>query len=250
MDAREAAKDKIAKLMAMATHEGSNDQEAETALRQAEAMMRKHGIDAAELQDRTGQKPVYQWSTVHVPAGAPRPIQNAPLWFGWIFSEIGRFTDTKVGYAMIHPHGVCATFKGDATDVEYAVFLCKHLRDDCRRQARAFQPEPMYGWNGQQENAKQRENFKKGYASRVTGRMRALRAERDNALRAVVTSTGTALVIVQQKIALRDAEFGKQTYGRSRSTSMGNGAEAGRRAGDRASFSRPIGSSGGRAQLN
>ena len=55
----EDIKDKINKLMAMATDGRGNEFEAEAAMRLAERLMRKHGIDIAELANRTGQKPIY-----------------------------------------------------------------------------------------------------------------------------------------------------------------------------------------------
>lgn len=60
-------KDKIAKLLAMANDGRGNEFEAEAALRQAEKLMRKHGIEAGELADHTGTKPIYKWHTVSVP---------------------------------------------------------------------------------------------------------------------------------------------------------------------------------------
>lgn len=225
-------KDKVAKLLAMAHDGRGNEFEADAALRQAEKLMRKHGIDAAELQDRTGQRPVYNWEAVYVPAGAPQPVQSSPLWFGWLISSIGKFTDCKVGYGWPgHGHGVCAKFEGDEVDVEYAVWLCKHLRDDCRRQAAAFPGDRA-----------ERESFRKGYVLRIQQRMRDLLAERQEALRAAVTSTGTALVVVEAKLAARDAQFGAQEWGRSRTVTLRpSGRAAGMAAGNRVGFGRPVG---------
>lgn len=224
-------KDRIAKLMALANDGRGNEFEAEAALRQAEKLMRKHGIDAAELQDRTGAKPVYEWSTVLVPAGAPQPVSTSPLWFGILISAIGKFADCKVSYKREPGHGICAAFSGDATDVQYAVWLCKHLRDDCRYQASQFQGDRA-----------ERESFRKAYASRISERMNALLRERKQAMEAIKTTTGTALMVIDQKLALRDAQFGAQTYGRARSYSARpRGYEAGRSAGDRAGFGRPVG---------
>ena len=42
--------------------------EAEAALRQAQKLMLKHGIDIAELAASSGQAPRYDWCTVSVPA--------------------------------------------------------------------------------------------------------------------------------------------------------------------------------------
>lgn len=223
-------KDKIGKLLAMAHDGRGNEFEAEAALRQAEKLMRKHGIEVAELQAATGQKPFYKWRRVSVPAGSPQPVQTSPLWFGFLISAIGRFTDTKVSYTRIHPHGICAEFAGDEIDVEYAVYLCKHLRDNCRSQSAVFIGDRA-----------EKESFRKAYAIRVGERMAALLEERKAALEAVKTSAGTALMIVDQKLTLRDEEFGRQTYGRATSVRLrATGATAGRAAGDCASINRPL----------
>jgi hypothetical protein len=225
------AKAKIEKLMAVATDGRGNEFEAEIALRQAEMLMRKHGIDVADLQERTGEKPVYTWATVLVPAGAPKPVKDAPSWFGYLITGIGKFTDTKVSYARSAEHGMCVQFQGDEIDVQYAVWLVKHLRDDCRQQSLMFTG-PRY----------ERESFRKAYAVRVQQRMAELAIERKEALRAHATSTGTALMVVENKVALRDAKFGEQRYARARSVSLhAAGAQAGRAAGDRASFNRSVG---------
>ena len=234
-DEIESVKEKIAKLMAMGTDGRGNEFEAEIALRQAEALMRKHGIDAAMLQDSTGAKPIYNWKSVYVPVNPRRAVKDAPLWFGWVIVGVGRFTDTKVAYGYAGEHGLCAKFSGDEVDVEFAVYLCKHLRDECRNLSSLL------------TGAAERETFRRGYALRVKNRMSAMRRERDEALREAVTSTGTALVVVENKLALRDEQFGKQEYGRARRCGHGGGSfdayAAGRAAGDRASFARPVGHS-------
>ena len=71
--------------------------------------------------------------------------------------------------------------------------------------------------------------------------MKTLRAERDVAMKAAVTTTGTALMVVQNKIAQRDAQFGAQRV-RHRSTKFSSqGFREGSSAADRVSFNRPIG---------
>ena len=50
MENREKLIAKIQKLLAMAKHNASNENEAATALRQAESMMRKHDVQFAEIE--------------------------------------------------------------------------------------------------------------------------------------------------------------------------------------------------------
>ncbi len=83
--------------------------------------------------------------------------------------------------------------------------------------------------------------------------MTVLRRERDVAMREAVTKSGsTALVVVQNKLALRDKEFGKQ---RTRTQSNGvrygsEGFSAGRSAAEKVNFNRPIGSGAQPRQLS
>ena len=226
---RDAARAKIEKLMAMANDGRGNEFEAEAALRQAEKLMRKHGIDAAELQDRTGAAPVYSWGAILVPAGAPKPVSTAVGWLGTIGVGIAKFTDTIVRWERHPLYGMCLSFRGDAFDVEFAVWLAKHLRDDARRQSAAF-----FG------SRTEREDFRRAYAGRIHERMAQAARERREAFK--TAGTGTALVVVDNKLALRDAHFGggnEFCNGRGRRYNP-YAREAGRAAGDRAGINRPV----------
>ena len=56
-------RDRIRKLLAMATHERSNEHEAEVAMKMAEKLMRQHSIDVADLEASTGKVTAYVWAT-------------------------------------------------------------------------------------------------------------------------------------------------------------------------------------------
>lgn len=233
---REKAKEKVAKLMALAGDAGASAQEAETALRQAEKLMRKHAIDLAEVAARTGTAPLYTWAEDMVPAGWPKPIKGQPLWFGWIGSSIGKFTDTRVFWLVTREHGSCIKFQGDEVDVAYAVWLGNHIRNEIRIRANSYDAP---GVNSDQRWAN-REEFRHQMANRICARMKALRAERDVALR---TSSSTALVLVDDKIKQRDAAFGVQRYSNSKQTHLRGSiaaAIAGIEAGNKVSLHRPV----------
>lgn len=231
----ESIRDKIAKLMRLATDSGAADNEAETAMRQAQKLMRKHNIDLAEVLVRTSTKPVFNWGEVSVPVSYPKPVKAAPLWFGWVITAIGRFTDTKVLYHWGSDHGLCAKFQGEVTDVEYAGWLCRHIRDVIRNSATVFIA-PGFTSDDRWAN---REEFRHQMASRISDRLKALRDENEQAYR----SSGTALMVVNTKIAERDERFGGQTYSRRKKSFIRGGAEAaraGRVAGDSVSLHRPL----------
>lgn len=222
---------KIAKLMAMAQHEGSNQFEAEAAMRQAEALMRKHAIDAAEIQARTGNKPVYNWQRVMVPANNP-PAKTCITWFSVLGAAVARFTDCSAAWKRHVEHGMCIELRGDAVDVAYGVYLLKHLRDSVRHDASRFAG-----------SRREREDFRMAMVARIADRMQTLKQEQREALRrAEQHATGSALVVVDNKIALRDAEFGAASYGKtSRNMSSNFAKNAGAAAGDRVGFGRPVG---------
>lgn len=228
---RDRIKDKIAKLMAMATDQRGNEHEAEAALRQAQKLMAAHAIELNEIATRTGTRPVWEWRTVSVPV-SPKPVKDAPIWMNWIAIGVAKFTDCTAAITHVPPHGACIKYSGDATDVEYAVWLTKNLRDEARILGRMHSG-----------NARAKEEFRRGYALRVYNRLDAMRKERDATLQQATTATGTALMVVNQKIAERDERFGAQQYGKARPVRWNTGAHmAGQEAGSRANLNRPVGS--------
>ena len=87
------------------------------------------------------------------------------------------------------------------------------------------------------------EDFRKAMAARLSSRMRDLRQERDAEFAAAANSqgTGTTLVIVTDKLAKRDAEFGSPKYRQSRITVRDRmAAHKGGLAGDQVGFAKPL----------
>lgn len=229
-------RDRITKLLAMAQHERSNEHEAEVAMRMAERLMREHNIELADLESSSGKQTVYKWRSITIPVGefADKPASWFPMWTGYLSIGVGRFTDCNVVRCRDEKYGECVKFQGDETDLEYAAWLFKKLRDFGYYESRSVA-------------GSQRETFRKSYAIRLQQRMKVLKAEQDAALHQIPTKTGTALMVVGNKIALRDAEFGVQKISRTRAGAPRTGSQgfsAGRAAADRATFNRPIGSNG------
>ncbi len=87
------------------------------------------------------------------------------------------------------------------------------------------------------------EDFRKAMASRLSSRMRDLRRERDEEFAAASNpkGTGTALVIVTDKLTKRDAEFGSPKYRSARVMVRDQiAAHKGTLAGDQIGFAKPI----------
>lgn len=231
MNSIEEIRAKIAKLMALGNDEGANQFEAEAALRQAEKLMRKHAIDAADIQARTGTKPVYDWQKVLVPASIPGAT-TCIGWFGSLAIAVAVFTDCAAGWRRYPQFGMCIELRGDAMDVGYACYLLKHLRDAVRRDSAAFVG-----------NRREREDFRLAMIERIKERTASLKAEQRAAFQeAAQHGTGSALVVVDNKIALRDEAMGKPKYGQ-RKVRVGDlyARSAGAAAGDRVGFGRPVG---------
>ena len=147
---------------------------------------------------------------------------------GYLSLAVAQFTDCRATWTDVPGYQRCIKFQGDETDLEYCAWLFKRFRDEGYAESKKVPG-----------NA--RETFRKAYALRLRDRMQTLKREQEAALRQAVTATGTALMVVQNKIALRDAEFGRQKIRHSRAHLGSYGFSEGRAAADRATFNRPIG---------
>lgn len=235
---RDQALRKAQKLMAVAMDGRGNDNEAERALAQAEALMRKFGLEASEVQGSQAAKD-FDWGSSFAPYGVPRqPAKSIPTWFGIVAMGVAKFTDTivKVHYRSELGYGV--GFYGEASDVIFAQWLVTYLRDAVWRETK------KYGGDRASNG-----DFRHAMASRLQSRMYALRAERDVSYSEAVNTAGqkgTALMIINDKLVKRDAEFGEQQTKSSKRNYRDHQATfAGRAAGEKVGFNRPITNRGG-----
>lgn len=232
---------KIAKLMALGQDPAANEFEAEAAMRQAEKLMRKHAIDTAEIV-AAGKTPKYDWQRISVPARAPVPVTTAVKWFGTLCVGIAEFTDCAAMWKRHPQHGMCIEFRGDYADLMFAVYLAKHLRDCTRRDSNRFAG-----------TRREREDFRHAMVGRIYQRLLALKQEQQAELRQKEAGAGgTALMVVDNKIALRDEAFGqKPRYSSSvRRNSDEFARAAGRAAGDKVGLGRPVGNDSRRCLSN
>lgn len=232
---RETIKEKIARLMAMGNDSRTNKFEAEAALRQAMKLMRIHSIEQAELADATKGPPQWDWDTANIPPDPHGFTKSRIGWFGTLAVGVAKFTDVKVSWRALPSHGQCVRIDGDYSDVQFAAWLLKNLRDHVR-----FDSDEFMG------SRADREQFRVSMVQRLSERMRELRAAQTAEMQ---QSESRALVWVNTKVVARDDEFGAPNYTRRRVRSTGSyGArEAGRDAGDKVGFNKPIGGEGGSA---
>ena len=231
-------KERINKLLAMAKHERSNEHEAETAMRMAERLMREHNIELADLEASSGRATQYNWTAVILPCGeyADKPVWWMPQWLGYLSFGVAKFSDCKAEQYNDATHKRCIRFCGDAADIEYAAYLFKMMRDTGYRESRTVR-------------GNFRETFRKSFALRLCSRMETLRKERNTAMQAAKTSTGTALMVVNRKLALRDEQFGSQKVRTANPKLGSDGFRQGAAAADRVQINRPLGGASAK-QLN
>lgn len=231
-------KAKIAKLMNMADpNRGGSAQECETALRQAESMMRKYGIDQSEIHADTGSR--YRWESGYYSFGRDgKPTQSNPKWFSWLAVAVANFTDTIVIQSRDRELGYGVTYKGHEEDVVFALWLISYLKSSIRLETR----------NADLGSSQARETFRKSMAMGLCTRMKALRTERDQ----VFKTAGTALVVVNQKLAERDSHFGGPKYVTGRAVKLHDqGAAAkGFQAAQKVQFNKPLANSYNSSQVH
>jgi hypothetical protein len=228
---------KAQKLMAVAMDGRGNDNEAERALAQAETLIRKFGIEQAEIAS-TKASIDFDWADAFHPYGPPKnPAKSCPKWFQFISTGVANFTDTIVRMHYDSTQGYGVGFYGDRADTLFARWLVGYLKAnvwDALNVAHRQHPE----WS-----RSDMEDFRKAMAARLSSRMRDLRRERDAEFAAAANSqgTGTALVLVTDKLARRDAEFGSPKYKHSRIVLRDQiAARKGHLAGEQVGFAKPI----------
>ena len=229
---------KTRKLMAVAMDDRGNRNEAERALAQAEALIRKFGIEQADIAS-TEAAVDFDWANAFHAYGAPQnPARSCPRWFQIISTGVATFSDTIVRLHYDAALGCGVGFYGDRADTLFAQWLVGYLKDSVRaalNHARKDHPK----WSRIEA-----EDFRKAMAVRLSARMRNLRRERDTEFAAAPSrrGAGTALALVNQKLTRRDAEFGTPKYKSSRIAMRDpTAAHKGSLAGDQVGFAKPLG---------
>lgn len=220
------AKLKIAKLLRLGENTGATTNEAETALRQADALMRKYGITRAQIVEGGGEV-TYNWESGFYEFGRDgKPVKKNPIWYQWLIVGIANFTDTIASNAYDYERGAGVKFKGEAEDVVLALWFADYLKDAIRLATRAADAGSPQG----------REEFRKAMSLRLCARMREMRQQRTQ------ETTGTALVVVSDKLAKRDEQFGQAKYktGKAVTLHMGDVVQKAVAAANKVQFNKPL----------
>ena len=236
MDKEQAIR-KAQKLMAVAMDSRGNGNEAERALIQAEALIRKFGIEQAEIAS-TEAATDFDWADAFHAYGSPQnPAKSCPRWFQVISTGVANFTDTIVRLHYDATQGYGVGFYGDRADTLFAQWLVGYLKGRVWTSLNLARKEhPEWG-------RIEAEDFRKAMAGRLSYRMLELRRERDVEFAAAPNSegVGTALILVTDKLTRRDQEFGAPKYKTSRMEVRDQiAALKGSLAGDQVGFSKPL----------
>ncbi|MCF8198001.1 MAG: DUF2786 domain-containing protein [Sulfuritalea sp.] len=161
MDKEQAIR-KAQKLMAVAMDGRGNGHEAERALAQAEALMRKFGIEQAEIAS-TKAATDFDWAEAFHAYGPPKnPARSCPRWFQFISTGVANFTDTIVRLHYDPAQGFGVGFYGERADTLFAQWLVGYLKAsvwEALNAAHRQHPE----WN-----RSDMEDFRKAMAARLS----------------------------------------------------------------------------------
>ena len=228
---RDALLAKCRKLYAMAHHENSNINEAETALRQVRRLMDKHSITEADLKtSEFGQEECFSGIQV-------------PNWFRFMSIAVAEYNDCVCSGSRSRNTRVATfQFKGFKEDVLLANLMMDYLTTTMHRHWGAFEKDASV------HGKAARSSFNTGFSLAIQEKLYELIAERKEANRkAASENPGTALIAT--KMAMVAEEFGKQRVSkRANRVSDGGAQSAGRTAGMNTSLNAQM-TTGGRQKL-
>lgn len=226
---------KVKKLMTLALDGRGNETEAETALRQAQALMAKFNIDEAEviredLKSRRAEVIIERWKKAGMntkPTGTKS--KGLPTWAGLLGFGVGVFCDCRSVKKVVrengNDYGECIVFAGYHSDVEVACWTFDYLLDCIRRRSRAFNdavdkfgrdPTGDYltefgleDYEGHQlvhiSSKGRADTFRFHMAARLQTRLKELKAQWKAQEEAKPSGTSTGLVVLNDKmVALRE----------------------------------------------
>lgn len=236
---RQRMLEKVRKLLAMGRDGRGNENEQETAMRQANKIMAEFGIAEAEcdLSAIDAGEMSFGETACMMDGHAPEPgkvSKSYSTWVGILAVGVARFTDS-IAARKLSANGQLLVFRGEKEDVLLARWILGVLVASVQSEQRKS------GWTGRSDAG----SFRTAAASTLAQRLRALHTERQAMYqKAKAESNSRALVVVDRKRSEIVQRFGEQ---KTRSASAGyrssGAAIAGSEAGKRINIpaGRPIG---------
>jgi len=182
---REKILAKVQKLLDMAKHAASNEHEASTALRQAEAIMRKHDIEFAEIEAQTLSE-----------SDMEQMFSNEKRNSKWVWNLAwaASYLTSTMPYKRRNPNGFdYIVFCGTKQDTQVAMMMFDYLVNVTERLAKEF-------WGDRTE----RNSFKAGAAIAILNNASKIKIERERDLREASATTGTDLVLVKNDLIIKE----------------------------------------------
>lgn len=231
--------EKIKKLLAIAKDGRGNLQEAETALRQAQALMRKYNIDESEAIGKElevdGDALMREYASYGKRSAGSKSVKTLPKYTGFIAWGIGKLYDCntlKVNrYDPItrEPLGEFVLFAGYRVDVQVACWTFEYLCECVERGFKNFEVAVKakdvkklieeFGINTwdlddlyNSTKLERRGGFRRMMALTLQRRLIALKEERDAYMKKEAqtsSSTAGALVVQDRKLQLIREKFGE-----------------------------------------
>jgi hypothetical protein len=199
-------KDRIAKLLRMAA-DSSSPNEAAIAAQRARALMDKYQLDLMDINQ--DQKEAF------ISSAAGRFYAAIPEYMNWFATAVAKYNDCqhvfefgKVDYKKrpgdAKKWGKRSTFRGYESDVQLAIQMFQQLNEAVNRLCKVWMDEKGYTSYSVRVGGQ----FKHGAFQIIADRLSEMTKERD----ALVSSTGTALVVVKQQAV--SEYFGSVDYKR------------------------------------
>lgn len=203
-------KDKIRKLLALASDPNAAPGERDNASRMAAKLMAKHDIELSDLKEEE-LKAEFDLTTGEAPGCRPgkKNASEVPPWIGIIAWGVKVFTRTRA----THGRGV-VYFKGPREDVELAQWLHTTLVQGCYNSSKGRSQSEAAAYRG-------------GYAAALQQRLKDMAKDRDTE----DTQTGALVIFRGTRDKLMDEAFGSESGSRKSQIKQSHeGREAGQNA--------------------
>ena len=227
---------KVQKLMALANNEGATPAEAERAMVQAKALLRKYELDMADvmMKKMESEDPIVeQFMRLNPSAYGSNQLATLPTWIRLLMVGVQTYTRTRM-FMNQRVSGNKVMFAGMEHDVAIAKHMMQYLIDATYQQATK---------DVSCKTKADRSSFRYGMAAELQARLKQLRKEEDKASeQEAATSTGTSLMVIdQKKEQLLAAKYGAPQIKKA-TRNVTNAYHAGREAGAKQSLNRQLGS--------
>lgn len=210
---------RIQKLLAIASDDRADPNEAAAAAGMAEKVMRKYQIDHAELI-MTSLKQGHDLGTEDVIASAKTngtKVLKVPAWAGWIAVAVSRFTECSASIVTTVNGEKAVRFYGFVEDVKLASWTFSYLVATTNRLVTAYKATADYAQGGRSVL----NSYRQGVATGILAALKDLTEKKAQETKA--SSAGSALVVAKAQ-AIAEAYGNHPTRRAKTSVTRSSGA--------------------------